>query len=266
MAMPLMIDLRSSDADERDKHAIDADADADNIQKFDRCVTNKMAMPLMIDLRSSDADERDKHAIEADADADNIQTLFLSESSLAEFPTTFVEQAYDLRVLHLATNLIPSIPSIIANLQKLRYLSLNNNLLTSLPYEFSALVSLEILDISNNKLARDWPIPELANIKSINISNNQITTFYVQSQYPHLEMLNATSNCLSSMVPAHLGRLTMLLVADNQLSSLPSEWVASDSSTRRLKQLLVNSNPWGKEANEILSILKTNNKDFVCDA
>lgn len=223
------------------------------------------ALPLMIDLRSSDADERDKHAIDADADAANIQTLFLSDADLSEFPTTYVEQAYDLRVLHLATNLIPSIPSIIANLQKLRYLSLNNNLLTSLPYEFSALVSLEILDISNNKLAREWPIPELANIKSINISNNSISTFFLQSQYPHLEMLNATSNCLSSM-PAHLGRLTMLLVADNQLSSLPNEWVASDSSTRRLKQLLVNSNPWGKQAHEILSILKANNKDFVCDA
>lgn len=166
--------------------------------------TLKKSQALMLPSRELQNVPDDVFKAAADAE---VHIIDLSKNKLTSVPFGICQVKESLTQLVLSSNNISSVPSEIRTCVHIQYIDLGKNCLTELPKEIGSLKYLRELVISNNKFTK---IPRCV----YDLENLEI----LLAAYNQIEEINVSSDAL-----ARLGKLAVLDLANNSISTVPPE-------------------------------------------
>ena len=131
--------------------------------------------------------------------------------------------------LDLSFNDLKEVDRNFALMKKLQDLNLSQNKIVKIAAELSLCTNLQDLDLSYNQLsAVPTELGSLPELLRLNLNNNRLTTFPKFTATKKLRELLLNSNKIESMPEENIeplsGSLEILLVADNQIKSLPANF------------------------------------------
>eukprot|EP00927_Polykrikos_kofoidii_P038657 TRINITY_DN33062_c0_g1_i1.p1 TRINITY_DN33062_c0_g1~~TRINITY_DN33062_c0_g1_i1.p1 ORF type:complete len:691 (-),score=91.55 TRINITY_DN33062_c0_g1_i1:566-2542(-) len=122
--------------------------------------------------------------------------------------------------------------------------------------DFCELVSLRVLSLSHNLLTDIGPVADLPCLVELNVNNNKIQDLCPAFECESLEVLLASSNCISSLEGVEaLQRLRHLSLFANELSKL-SDFCASLAALPELQMLDLGANPCFGEPSNRCSLIR----------
>lgn len=133
----------------------------------------------------------------------------------------------DLRSLHLAHNMLSTLPVGIGKVKKLQELNVKNNLLLSFPAPLCELRELVILNAKSNKMEQlPHEMGRMVSLESLLLSSNKLTELPPAiGLLIRLQKVDLQSNCLQK-VPLEMGALVNLKELNlswNEITELPEE-------------------------------------------
>ena len=141
----------------------------------------------------------------------------------------FDEVPPNLGQLDLSFNEIEEVTSSYGIMKKLQNLNLSHNKISHVAMELSFCANLQDIDLSYNNLSHiPAEMGELPLLTRLNLNNNKLTTFPKIAMTKKLKELLINSNKIDSVPGDNLEPLSVsleiLLIADNQIKSLPDNF------------------------------------------
>lgn len=136
-----------------------------------------------------------------------------------------------LQKLNLCYNKITSLSKVFQSLTGLQTLIVSNNQLKEIPSEMKGLTRLQYADFSHNRITKlNDSIKQCTELTHLNLEANQLGSGVLNrsplsalTALQSLELLNVCNNKLTNLPSfSNLSKLVKLLMAENQISSLPS--------------------------------------------
>lgn len=168
----------------------------------------------------------------------NLRSLALSKIPLTRLPPE-IRECPRLEVLSLVDIPLRDLPSEIGKLQALRELTISKTPLERLPPELSQLRNLVKVYLSHNRFRDINPLATLPTLRHLSACSNQIQQLPNTIDWPQIEIVDLTDNCLTELPEAFYTSAAMLIcLSKNRLSKL------SESIRRmtRLKSLKLDEN------------------------
>ncbi|KAM9311765.1 uncharacterized protein PAF06_009623 [Gastrophryne carolinensis] len=209
------------------------------------CVSMKMSRikNLVFDFEFGSLDTRDMFPVTAFPE--RILILDLSVNDLFELPATSLKSLKNLMELNVSFNAVRSVPGLLA-LPNLLVLDLSYNAIFNIE-EFKSCTQLVTLNVSHNKIRCIKKLPTLAHLTRLHLNSNKLCSLDGIQNLPKLFELYIHNNKIISLLPLSTSlTLNVLDASSNSLSSF-SETLQVVSGLPRLTQLSLKGNPLARD-------------------